>query len=85
MTAAAANPLHRLALRTSYRQCAPHIRNSFISMIHDPSVSLNFRLPSLLIVANNRQRRKCPPLKRSRKHQTLFNIHTPSQDHRDRG
>ena len=80
-----ASSRRRLAPCTSYRQCAPDIPNSFISMIHSPSEWLNVRSRSLLIVANNPQRRKYRPLKRSRKHQTLFNIHTPSQDHRDRG
>jgi len=54
-------------------------------MPHGASERLNPLSHSLRMIAIHHQPRKNGPQKPSRKSQTLFNIHIPNQDHRDRG
>ncbi|MDR5726278.1 MAG: hypothetical protein RB191_02295 [Terriglobia bacterium] len=80
-----ANTLRRLAPRTSAQQCAHSAQNSSFATLNRilKSTDRKFRCHRIIVV--HHQRRKTGPQNYSPEVQTLFNIHNPSQDHRDRG
>ncbi len=79
------NARPRLALRTSAPKCVAVTPNSLPAMLRGFSESLDSRSPSLPMIANHPQHPKCSPQKLPAILQMLFNIHSPNQDHRDRG
>ena len=79
-----ANTLRRLAPRTSLRQCAHRAQNSSIATLHCILKSPDRKLRCRQLTVVHHQRRKTALQNLSPKVQMLFNIHNPSQDHRDR-
>jgi hypothetical protein len=79
-----ANTLRRLAPCTSPRQYAHRAQNSSMATLNRilKSPDRKSRCHPLTVV--HHQRRKTGPQNHSRQVQMLFNIHNPSQDHRDR-
>ena len=79
-----ANTLRRLAPCTSLRQCAHRAQNSSMATLNRilKSPHRNPRCHWLTVV--HPQRRKTGPQNHSPQVRILFNIHNPSQDHRDR-
>jgi hypothetical protein len=80
-----ANTLRRLAPCTSPRQCVHRPQNSSIATRNRILESTHRRSHCRLITVVHRQRRITDPQNHSPDVQMLFNIHNPSQDHRDRG
>ena len=80
-----ANTLRRLAPCTSPWRCVHRPQNSSIAtrnrILESPLRGSHCRR----LTAVHRQRRKTGPQNHSPEVLTLFNIHNPSQDHRDRG
>ena len=79
-----ANTLPRLAPRTSLRQCAHRPQNSSIATLHCILKSRDRKLRCRQLTVVHHQQRKTALQNLSPKVQMLFNIHNPSQDHRDR-
>ncbi len=79
-----ANTLRRLAPCTSLRQCAHSAQNSSMATLNRILKSPHRKSCCLRLTAVHRQRRKNGPQYHSPEVQILFNIHNPSQDHRDR-
>lgn len=79
-----ANPLRRLALCTSLGQCAHRAQNSSMTMLNGilkpPHRKARYR--RLTVVHHHPP--KTAPQNHSPDVQMLFNIHNPSQEHRDR-
>ena len=80
-----ANTLRRLAPCTSLPQCAHRAQNSSIATLNPILKSPNRKLHCRPIIVVHHQRPKTGPQNYSPQVQMLFNIHNPSQDHRDRG
>ena len=80
-----AKTLRRLAPCTSLQQCAHRAQISSGATLNRilKSPDRRSRRPRLNVV--HRQRRKTGPQNHSPEVQIIFNIHNPSQDHRDRG
>ena len=80
-----ANPLRRLAPCTSLRQCAHRAQNSSMTMLNcslkPPHRKARYRRLTLV----HHHPPKTAPQNHSPHVQMLFNIHNPSQDHRDPG
>ena len=81
----AANTLRRLAPCTSLPQCAHRAQNSNLATLNRILKSPHRKLRCRPIIVVHHQRRKTGPQNYSPQVQMLFNIHNPSQDHRDRG
>jgi hypothetical protein len=80
-----ANPRPRLAPCTSLRQCALSSQNTFSTTSNAiPKTPDSSSRCHQLIDFQHRQR-KIDSQNNSAKYQVLFNIHNPSQHHRDRG
>jgi hypothetical protein len=58
---------------------------SFMATLNGIPERLPHRSHSHLITGRHHHRRKSGLLKYAGEYQALFNIHNPSQDHRDRG
>jgi hypothetical protein len=80
-----ANTLRRLAPCTSLRQCAHRAQNSSIATLNHILKSPHRKSRSRRLNVVHPQRRKTSPKNHSPEVQIIFNIHNPSQDHRDRG
>ena len=80
-----ANTLRRLAPCTSLRQCAHRAQNSSMATLNRILKSPHRNAHCRRLTVVHRQRRKTRPQNHSPQVQMLFNIHNPSQDHRDRG
>jgi hypothetical protein len=80
-----ANTLRRLAPGTSLRQCAHRAQNSSIDALNRILKSPHRKSRCRRLTVVHRQQRKIGPQNHSPEVQTIFNIHNPSQDHRDRG
>ena len=80
-----ANTLRRLAPGTSPRQCVHRPQNSSIATRSRNLESTHRGSHCRRLTVVHRQQRKTAPHNLSSKVQMLFNIHNPSQDHRDRG
>lgn len=80
-----ANTLRRLAYCMSPRQCVHRPHNCSITTLNRILESLHRRSHCRLITVVQLQRRITDPQNHSPEVQMLFNIHNPSQDHRDRG
>jgi hypothetical protein len=80
-----ANTLRRLAICTSLRQCAHRAQNSSIATLNRILKSPDRKLHCRRLTGVHHQQRKTALQNLSPKVQMLFNIHNPSQDHRDRG
>ena len=79
-----ANTLRRLAPCTSLRQCAHCVQNSSMAMLNRILKSPDRKLRCRRLTVVHHQPRKTGPQNHSPEVQMLFNIHNPSQDHRDR-
>ena len=79
-----ANTLRRLAPCTSLRQCAHRAQNSSIATINRILKSPHRKSRCRRLTVAHRQRRKTGPQNHSPEVKIIFNIHNPSQDHRDR-
>ena len=79
-----AKTIRRLAPGTPPRQCAHRAQNSSWATLNriPKSIYRKSRCPRVTVV--HRQRRKTKTQNHSPQVQMLFNIHNPSQDHRDR-
>jgi hypothetical protein len=80
-----ANPLCRLAPRTSSLKCALSPQNAFSTTSNRIPKALHRRSRFHLMIGLHHHRRKNTSQKHSLKCQMLFNIHNPNEDHRDRG
>ena len=79
-----ANTLRRLAPCTSLRQCAHRAQNSFMPVLNRMLKWPHRKARSRRLTPVHHQRRKTSPQNHSPQVQMLFNIHNPSQEHRDR-
>ena len=79
-----ANTLRRLAPCTSLRQCAHRTQNSSMATLNRILKSPHRKSRCRRLTVIHHQQRKTAPQNLSPKVQMLFNIHNPSQDHRDR-
>ena len=80
-----ANPLCQLACRTPARQCALRSQNSFSTTLNRIRERLDCRSRRYLITHPHHQQQESGPKNNSPQYQMPFNIHSPYQDHRDRG
>jgi len=80
-----ANPLRRLAPCMSPWQCVPNPQNSSIATLNRILQPLPRCLHCPRLNGCHHQRRKNNSKKNSTATRAPFNIHNPSQDHRDRG
>jgi hypothetical protein len=82
---AVANPRRRLAPRTSSRQCVLSSQNNSSTTCNAIPKTPDSSSRCHRLIDFHQQRRKINSQNNSTKYQMLFNIHNPSQDHRDRG
>jgi hypothetical protein len=80
-----ANPLCRLAPRTSSLKCALSPQNAFSTTSNRIPKALHCRSRFHLMIGLHHHRRKNAPKNQSLNCQMPFNIHNPNEDHRDRG
>ena len=80
-----ANTLQRLAACTSLRQCAHRAQNSSNTTSNSIPKTPHRTARCRRLTVVQHQQRKTALQNLSPKVQMLFNIHNPSQDHRDRG
>ena len=81
----AAKMLQRLARCTPLRQCARRAQNSSMATLNRILKPPHRKARCRRTTAVHRQPPKNRPQNHSPQVQMLFNIHNPSQDHRDRG
>jgi hypothetical protein len=79
-----ANTLRRLAPCTSPLQCAHRARNSFMATLNRILKSPHASRAALNSTSSIVNVEKPAPQNHSPEVRILFNIHNPSQDHRDR-
>jgi len=79
-----ANTLRRLAPCTSLRMCAHPAQNSSIATLNSILKSPDRKSRRRRLTVVHHQRRKNRPQNHSPEVQIIFNIHNPSQHHRDR-
>jgi hypothetical protein len=79
-----ANTLRRLAPCTSLRLCAHRAQNSSTPTLNRILKSPDRKSRRRRLTVVHHQRRKNSPQYHSPEVQIIFNIHNPSQDHRDR-
>lgn len=82
---ASASPRRRLAPRTSSQQPAPRTCNGFKTTFNHTLKRLYCGPLIQPLTHTHHYRRQLQPKKHLPNQETLFNIHNPSQDHRDRG
>jgi hypothetical protein len=79
-----ANTLRRLAPCTSLRLCAHRAQNSSTATLNRILKSPDRKSRRRRLTVVHHQQRKNSPQNHSPEVQIIFNIHNPSQDHRDR-
>ena len=79
-----AKTLPRLAPCTSLQRCAHRAQNSSMATLNRILKAPHRKAPCRRITAIYRQQPKISPQIHSPQVHMLFNIHNPSQDHRDR-